>query len=310
MGTETTRIAVIGDIHLQYDDWDTAYFNRSDYDLLLLTGDLGEFFHPRESFTIAAKLAQLLKPAVFVPGNHDVHNTLQIAAEILRARWLASVSGYYHFEHHERLAAQLNPVAVGGYSIHPYQGEHTTFDLVVARPYAMGGSSISYAPLMRSLYGVKKEAQSIKLLCNLVDLAESENLIFLAHNGPSGLGDGPADIWGCDFDPAQGDFGDQDLQEVVQYAQGKGKRVLAVIAGHMHLQTYLGPKPVWKRRGEPGPERPFCVEKDGVLYVNAARVPRIDTVDGRRLHYHVCIEISGIDVAVREVVVVEEEEEE
>ena len=35
------RIALIGDLHSSWDETDVAYFNRSDYALLLFTGDLG-----------------------------------------------------------------------------------------------------------------------------------------------------------------------------------------------------------------------------------------------------------------------------
>ena len=299
----STSIAVIGDIHLQYDEWDTHFLNESDYDLVLFVGDLSEIFHPKEALVIAGMLSKLEKPAIIVPGNHDVHNVLQIIAESVHSRLLAFLSGYYHFEYHERLAARLNPVAVGGYSIHPFQREGLRFDLIVSRPYAMGGSSLSYRPLMRWLFGVKTIDQSIRILHKLVAASEADNLIFLAHNGPTGLGGEPTDIWGCDFDPEQGDFGDVDLEEAVKYAQESGKRVLAVIAGHMHLQTYLGPKPFWKRRGVPGPLRPNIVEKNGVIYINAARVPRIFEQDGKKLHHHIRLDLSGGNVAAKEVFV-------
>ena len=54
--------------------------------------------------------------------------------------------------------------------------------------------------------------------------------------------------------------------------------MLAVVAGHMH------------HRLKGGGERRWLVERAGVLYVNAARVPRIDG-DGRR--YHVRLETDG-----------------
>ena len=266
------KIGVVGDIHLHYNDWDNDYFNQSDYDLLLFVGDLSELRHPRKGLVVAEVISQLQKPTIFIPGNHDVHNVFQIIAEIIRSRMLASLTSYYHFEYHELLTSKLSPHEVGGYSLHSFQGEHTQFDLIAARSYAMGGSNLSYAPLLRRLFGVRTLEQSSHLLGKLVDLSKSDNIIFLSHNGPTGLGEAPADIWGCDFDPKQGDFGDKDLEEAIKHAQEIGKRVLAVIAGHMHLQTYLGPKPAWKPRGIPGPIRPLKVEKDmglsGVIPAN------------------------------------------
>ena len=104
--------------------------------------------------------------------------------------------------------------------------------------------------------------------------------LFLAHNGPSGLGSGRADIWGCDFKKDEGDFGDEDLRLAVDHAQSSGKRVLAVLAGHMHHAI------------KGGGERRWQIERDGVLYVNAARVPRIFEHEGRHVRHHIAITLS------------------
>jgi uncharacterized protein (TIGR04168 family) len=303
----TVKIGIIGDIHLDFDQADVNNFNASEYNLLLFVGDLSELFKPHGSLTIARYLSQLTKPAVFIPGNHDVHNVWQIIAEVLGSRALVRLSGLWHYRYHQHLREKLRPVKVGGYSIHPYQFGEFEFDLICARPYAMGGSQLSFSPLLRRLYGIRTKQDSIDLLCCQVDGTRSQNLIFLAHNGPHGLGDQPADIWGCDFDPRQGDFGDRDLTAAVEYAQSQGKRVLAVIAGHMHLQTYLGPKPVWQRRGTPGPIRPWYLERAGIHYVNAARVPRILTRgDGKSFHHHIEMWILGSEISIREKMIAEE----
>jgi uncharacterized protein (TIGR04168 family) len=293
------RIAIIGDIHLEYDEKDTDYFNESNYDLLLFVGDLSGLRKPSLSISVAKELSNLEKPAVIIPGNHDVHNVLQIIAEVLNNPFLVWLVGLPHKRFHVKLLSQLEPVVLGGYSLHPFRTNGINVDIISARPYAMGGSSLSYSPLLKRLYGVRTMEDSVELLQQKIDESESENLIFLAHNGPWGLGENPTDIWGCDFDPERGDFGDRDLTEAVQYANTLGKRVLAVIAGHMHLQTYLGPKPVW-RRGIPGPERSIMVEKEGIVYVNSARVPRKYQQGSNFIRHHLCFEFDGIDVEVRE----------
>ena len=92
-------------------------------------------------------------------------------------------------------------------------------------------------------------------------------------------------MWGCDFKTGAGDWGDPDLAEAVDYARAKGHRVLAVVAGHMHLRT------------KGGGERPWKQTLDSVDYVNVARVPRIfSTTDGAARH-HVCLTVteSGTD---------------
>ena len=93
-------------------------------------------------------------------------------------------------------------------------------------------------------------------LKSLVDECDYAPILFLAHNGPSGLGDRANSIWGCDFRRKEEDWGDRDLEEAVRYANTNGRKVLATVAGHMHRKTKSGKR------------RPGQVEKDGVLYVN------------------------------------------
>lgn len=80
-------------------------------------------------------------------------------------------------------------------------------------------------------------------------------------------------MWGCNFMPDGGDWGDPDLRMAINHARAKGKKVLAVIAGHMHLRT------------KQGVERPWHVEVDGTHYINAARVPRIFSSDDVYRHH-------------------------
>ena len=66
-------------------------------------------------------------------------------------------------------------------------------------------------------------------------------------------------------------------------------RVLAVIAGHMHLRT---------RQGD---ERPWKLESDGTLYVNAARVPRIFSGEDDVYRHHVSVTIDEESLQVEEI---------
>ena len=284
-------IAIIGDIHLDYDDWDTRFFNDSDYGLIVFVGDLSIVSKLRLSLEIAKKMSQLEKPALVIPGNHDVHNSMQIVAEIMHNNFLAKVTGVKHEKFHYQLESALKPAILAGYSIHPYVSEDIAFDVIAARPFAMGGSSLSFLPCLRKLYGVQNAAESEAHLCKLVDQSETGNIIFVAHNGPYGESEAATDIWGCDFDPLLGDFGDRDLMTAISYAKEQGKRVRAVIAGHMHLQTYIGPYPFWKRRENPGPLRLWKVEKDEILYINSARVPRIFNIGEKRFHHHIRLDV-------------------
>jgi predicted phosphodiesterase len=117
-------------------------------------------------------------------------------------------------------------------------------------------------------------------------------VVFLAHNGPCGLGDEPHDICGRDFgfgtaggtgfdtsSKLQGDFGCPDLADVIQSL--KTKPMMAIldgeasvfidvplcVFGHMHEQLQWDPQGYGIRQ--------MVVESHHTVYVNAAVVPRV-----------------------------------
>jgi len=285
------RIAIVGDIHGHFDNADLAYFDRSDDDLLLFVGDLCQLVWPPQTRRVARCIARLDKPALFIAGNHDVGNGIQLLAELKGWRRLARLAGLRHLSHHRRLGAWLGGVPNVGYSAHPFHINGVRFDVVVGRPYALGGSELTFAPFMKNWFGVATLEDSAALLMRRVDQTRSERLIFLAHNGPHGLGNQPTDIWGCDFAPERGDWGDHDLTRAIAYARARGKQVLAVVAGHMHQRTRQGGQRSWH------------VERDGTHFINAARVPRVYLEKGGRQRHHICLEVTLDGVAVHEVVV-------
>jgi uncharacterized protein (TIGR04168 family) len=141
---------------------------------------------------------------------------------------------------------------------------------------------------MASAYGIHSMDESSRRLCALIDAAPSRDLVFLGHNGPAGLGARPTDMWGCDFKPGGGDWGDPDLAFALEHASQTGKRILAVIGGHMHLRTRTGGLRPWRCR------------KDGVLFLNISRVPRIFSANGRTERHHVALTIGPDGASARE----------
>lgn len=265
------KLAVIGDVHHAYNEVDTAYFNASDHDALLFTGDIYNFSLER-GLRAAAELARLQKPALLVPGNHDAIHPAQLAAEITRHTGLIRLTSMGHSKRVRDLREAVGGVQVGGYAIHRLK---EGLDVVSGRPHSMGGSSISFAPHLADAYGVRTIHDSVNRMRQCIDQSDASQLVFLAHNGPTGLGGRRHDLWGADFLREEGDFGDADLRHAIDYALSRGKRVLAVIAGHMHHRIRGGGKRKWYER------------RDGVLYINAARVPRIFEERGGVFHHHV-----------------------
>jgi uncharacterized protein (TIGR04168 family) len=279
------KLAIIGDVHLCWSESDTAYFNASDHEALLFTGDFYNYSLQR-GLRAAAELARLEKPALFVPGNHDAVHPAQLAAEITRRRSLIRLTAIGHTQRVRELREAVGGVQLGGYSVHRLPGG---LDVVVGRPHAMGGSSISFAPHLAEAHGVTTLADSVTKLKQCVDDSESRRIVFLAHNGPTGLGARRNDIWGCDFRREEGDFGDVDLRVAIDHAVERGKQVLAVVAGHMHHRIRGGGQRTWYER------------RDGILYVNAAKVPRIFEERGEEYHHHIDLVIDGDEVDAIEV---------
>lgn len=275
-----TSYAVIGDVHGFWDAADTDYFNRSDYAGLLFVGDLARV---AGGLAVARKLARLRKPAWVIPGNHDGCSAWQLLAEIKGWERLCGLSSQGMEARVERLRQALGPVRLAGYECLPLGAD---LGLLVARPHAMGPDRFYYREYTRRRYGIADYAQSAARLKTLVDAAPSR-LIVLAHNGPAGLGESVEAIWGCDFSPRFGDFGDPDLRAAIDYAQAGGRQVLAVCAGHMH------------RRSKTGGERPATLRRAGCLYVNAANVTR-HREQGRRRH-HVALRIEDDQASAADV---------
>jgi uncharacterized protein (TIGR04168 family) len=277
MAAEALRLAVVGDVHGFWDEADSRYFNQAAYAAVLFTGDLAPLIG---SLPTARGLADLRVPAYLIPGNHDATGALQFLAELRGHERLAALLGVGQRFRVAALRRALGTVKLVGYSLEELNWNGRPLGLIAARPFSMGGDRLHFRAYLQRRYGVRSVDDSAARLCTLVDAAP-DDLLFLAHNGPSGLGAERGDIWGCDFRAAGGDFGDPDLRVAVEHARQRGKTVHAVIAGHMHHGLKGGGKRAWLK------------QRDGILYVNAARVPRIRERDGRQLRHHVVLTLDG-----------------
>jgi uncharacterized protein (TIGR04168 family) len=278
--TQAATIGVIGDVHLFWDDEDVAFFNRGGYDLILFVGDLAAYTQVRGHRT-ARSLQKLRVPAMCIPGNHDGLHAFQLGAEIApRAHRLREAFCLGQARRCRRLADALGDIELVAYTNRRLAPAGIPLNIVVCRPHSIGGRRLACLRYLAEAYGVDSMESSIARLKSLVDACDDAPILFLAHNGPSGLGDRADSIWGCDFRRREEDWGDQDLEAAVSYANSNGRKVLAAVAGHMHRKT------------KSGKSRPAQVEKDGVLYVNAAEVPRHRQVNGEKKRHHVRLTVT------------------
>lgn len=266
------RIAAVGDVHGRFSAADVRLLDAGGYDLIAFVGDLSTL-RWSTTLAVARQIARLRTPTLVVPGNHDASHPVQLLGEVAGRPGVGRPFTRLQGVRLHTLAAALAPHALGAYSSHGV-GDVT---VIAGRPHSMGGPRLAFAPHLAATWGVASMEASAERLVQLVDAAPTERLVFVAHNGPTGLGDRRADIWGCDFRASEGDWGDADLRVAIDHARARGRAVLAVIAGHMHRAL----------RG--GGTRTWMVEERGTLYVNAACVPRV-TASG---HHHVALTIDG-----------------
>lgn len=278
--TQAAKIAVIGDVHLHWDEEDVAFFNRAGYDLVLFVGDLAAYTQVR-GWRVARSLRRLRTPAICIPGNHDGLHAFQLGAEIApRAHRLRKAFCRGQERRCARLERALGDVELLAYNRRRIAAGGVPLNIVVCRPHSIGGRRLACIRHLERQYGVGSMDASISRLKALIDSCDQAPILFLAHNGPSGLGDRADSIWGCDFRRKEEDWGDRDLEEAVAYAKSKGRTVLAAVAGHMHRQTKSGKR------------RPAQVEQDGTLYVNAAEVPRHRKNEGATKRHHVRLTLT------------------
>ncbi len=271
------RIAVIGDVHAAWTEADSLAIDALRYDLVLFVGDLGDPLHTRTLATARA-MSTLSTRALLLPGNHDGTSPLGVLAEATGRGRVRPGAGQRGLARMARLQKALGPIAVVGYSMHPLG---TDLTLIAARPHAMDGRRLCFEQLLEARHGVPSMGASIRRLQDLVDAAPGQ-LVFLAHNGPLGLGAAGYDPWAL----RGRDLGDPDLAAAVAWARRQGRQVLAVVAGHLH---------------HTGRDRRWIVQRDGVLYVNAARVPRVFERSGRTWRHHVELELGPDRATAREI---------
>jgi uncharacterized protein (TIGR04168 family) len=260
------KFACIGDIHGFWEDSDTKYFNQSEYEFLLLTGDLPDHKpFSKAKRDLYTRLNDLKLLSYMSLGNWDGANFLQLIGEVFQNRFLIWLGGIGHLKRVNTLKQFLSNIHIGSYNVTPLSLVNINIGLLIGRPFTCGGPHLGFVPSLKKIFGISSLEDSEAYYKNLIDTCKGkfDSLIILSHNGPSGLGDKATDIYGCDFRKDEGDWGDPDLEEAIRYAKSQGIRIPLVVSGHMH---HRNPKTKSVRK--------WLVKKDGTTYLNAAKVPR------------------------------------
>jgi len=205
-----------------------------------------------------------------MPGNNDAPHHSALAAELAYRQGAKALL-------RNRDRASSPQAQLCGYSSHSFMLGREGITIIAGRPFSMGGPELTFAKELAHDFGIGSLEQSTQRIVALAEAAPTRDLIFLSHNGPAGLGANAQSMWGRDFERPAVDWGDPDLALALEHLQARtDKRVLAVIAGHMHTPIRGGAeRETEQRRGE-------------TLYLNPARVPRIfQQEDGSEARHHV-----------------------
>lgn len=256
----TLKIAVVGDVHDQWEVEDGIALKHLGVDLVLFVGDFGN-----ESVEVVKAIASLDIPKAAVMGNHDAWYT---ATEWGRKKCP------YDRSTEDRVQEQLNILGSAHVGYGKLDLDDWQLTVVGGRPFTWGGPEWRFAEICAERYGVTSPEESADKIVKAVKSAAYETIIFLGHNGPSGLGDRPEDPCGKDWHPIGGDFGDPDLAEAISRSLTAGKIIPLVTFGHMH-HTLRHTKKVLRK--------PVFRSPEGTIYLNAARVPRIVENNGQKL---------------------------
>jgi uncharacterized protein (TIGR04168 family) len=267
------RIAIVGDIHDQWEADDGIALQQLGVDLVLFVGDFGN-----ESVEVVRTIAALDIPKAAVLGNHDAWYTA--------SDWGRKKSPYDH-DKEDWVQEQLNLLGEThvGYGKLDFPALNLT--VVGSRPFSWGGEVWKNANFYQERFGVTNFKESTAQIVAAAKSAAYETLIFLGHNGPVGLGDHAEDPCGKDWQPIGGDFGDPDFTEAIAQTRAFGKTIPLVTFGHMHHKL---------RHTHQQLRRAIYATPEGTIYLNAASVPRIIQVgsERRRNFSIVCLQASVV----------------
>lgn len=241
----SVRIAVVGDVH---GDWELQEDSKAlqflQPDLVLFTGDFDN-----ENVELVRSIAELNMPKAAILGNHDSWLTRQFSHKIkdgVQAQLECLGEEHVGYKHLDFPTLKLS--VVGG------------------RPFSAGGNQLFRKKLLTARYGVHNMKESADRIHKAATGSpEEHSIVFLAHNGPTGLGSSMDDICGKDWEYGGGDHGDPDLAQAIALLKQTNKYPIPlVVFGHMHKALAYG-----------GLRKMIAFDADKTMYLNGAIVPRV-----------------------------------
>lgn len=250
--TKPIRIAIVGDVHDQWETADEIALQHLGVDLVLFVGDFGN-----EAVELVGKIASLDMPKAAIFGNHDAWYTA--------SDWGRSKRPYDPLVE-DRVQQQTNLLGASCIGYGKLDFPHLNLSIVGSRPFSWGGSQWKYSDFYQSRFGIDGFEASTQRIVEMAGAATCEHIIIIGHNGPTGLGEEPESICGKDWgESLGGDYGDPDLAEAISILRAQGKSIPLVTFGHMHHRL----------RHTKERLRTSIILHPDTVYLNAARCPRV-----------------------------------
>ncbi len=267
---QLVKIAVVGDIHEQWEVDDGIALKHLGVDLVLFVGDMGN-----ESVSVVQAVASVDIPKAVILGNHDAWYTAtdwgrkKCPYDRTLEDWVQQqldLLGDSHVGYGKLDFPALNLTVVGG------------------RPFSWGGPQWKYGDFYQERFGIANFAESTARMVAAAQQSAYETVIFVGHNGPTGLGSNPEDPCGKDWGEPGGDYGDPDLTDALAQTRALGKNLPLVVFGHMHHKLRHTTERLRKQ---------LLVSSEGTVYLNAASVPRIVNTDSECLRNFSLVYLQG-----------------
>lgn len=244
-------IAIVGDVHDLWEHEDEIALQHLGIDLVLFVGDFGN-----EAVEIVRQIAAVKTPKAVILGNHD--------AWYSASSWGRQKAPYDQSKE-DRVQQQLDLLEQAHVGFDKLDFPQFDLSVVGSRPFSWGGFTWRNSQFYRDRYGINSFEESTQQIVKSAQNAAYETVIFIAHNGPYGLGDKTESICGRDWKTEGGDYGDRDLTEAIAQVVNLGKSIPLVTFGHMHHDL----------KNPRGKRRNIVEVRERTVYFNAACVPRI-----------------------------------
>ena len=272
---QSITIAVVGDVHDRWSEADNLALQHLNVDLALFVGDFGN-----ESVGVVRQVSAVPIPKAVILGNHD--------AWYSASDW-GRKKAPYDKSQEDRVQQQLDLLGESHVGFSKLDFPQLDISVVGSRPFSWGGDTWRNSQFYRDRYDIKSFKESTQQIINSAENASSETLVFIAHNGPTGLGSSTESICGRDWKEEGGDYGDPDLTAAICQIQALGKSIPLVTFGHMHHELKI-PR---------GKRRKIVEVRDKTVYFNAACVPRaIETPEGAKRSFSLVTLNAGIVEAI------------